>query len=107
MGTKIRHAIFYIAYTLVLLGAALYLTRWEIAPYLFAVGAAGITVSYLSVRTEQMNFRQKRLHRFNVLAGILMVVASGFMFRQGTEWILFLTLAAVFQTYAAFASSSK
>lgn len=106
MGSKVRNVIFGLSYALVIAGAMLYLTRWGFAPYLFAVGSAGVAVSYLSVRTDSMEFRQKRLHRFNVLAGVLMIVSSGLMFNSRTEWILCLFIAAIFQLYSAFAGGA-
>ena len=103
MESKIRSAIFCLSYTLVVIGAMLYLSKWGFAPYLFAVGSAGVAVSYLSVRVDNMEFRQKRLHRFNGVAGLLMIVSSGLMFNSRTEWILCLFIAAIFQLYSAFA----
>ena len=44
MNQQIRSIIFGVAGLLVLAGAILFLTHWAVAPYLFAVGAAGIPV---------------------------------------------------------------
>lgn len=107
MNQRVRSILFSIAYLLVLVGAILYLTQWEFAPYLFAMGAAGVTVSFLTLPTKEMELRERRLHRFHVIAGILMVCASGFMFKHRTEWILCLTISAIFQLYASFVSTSK
>ena len=41
MNQQIRSIIFGVAGLLVLAGAILFLTHWAVAPYLFAVGAAG------------------------------------------------------------------
>ncbi|MCX4381256.1 MAG: hypothetical protein OSJ51_05760 [Parabacteroides distasonis] len=49
MNQQIRSIIFGVAGLLVLAGAVLFLTHWAIAPYLFAVGAAGIAVCYLTL----------------------------------------------------------
>lgn len=102
MNQKVRTIVFNIASVLVLAGAVLYLTQWIFAPYLFAVGAAGIAISYLTLSTQDMGFRQKRLHRSNVIAGILMICSSGLMFKHRTEWILCLTISAILQVYTAF-----
>ena len=74
---KLRSIIFAVSALLVLAGAILYLTQWAVAPYLFAVGAAGVALSYLTTPVGDLDFRSRRLHRFNVMAGFLMVVASG------------------------------
>ena len=80
MNQQIRSIIFGVAGLLVLAGAILFLTHWAVAPYLFAVGAAGIAVCYLTLPVKDLDFRRRRLHRFNVFAGLLMIVSSGFMF---------------------------
>lgn len=104
---KIRTILFVVSACLVLAGAALYLTQWTVAPYLFAVGAAGIAVNYLTTPVGDLDFRGRRLHRFNVMAGFLMVVASGFQFNGRKEWVICLLIAAILQLYTAFASPKK
>ena len=101
---KIRTILFVVSACLVLAGAALYLTQWTVAPYLFAVGAAGIAVNYLTTPVGDLDFRGRRLHRFNVMAGFLMVVASGFQFNGRKEWVICLFIAAILQLYTAFVS---
>ena len=104
---KIRTILFVVSACLVLAGVALYLTQWTVAPYLFAVGAAGIAVNYLTTPVGDLDFRGRRLHRFNVMAGFLMVVASGFQFNGRKEWVICLLIAAILQLYTAFVSPKK
>lgn len=104
---KIRTILFVVSACLVLAGAALYLTQWTVAPYLLAVGAAGIAVNYLTTPVGDLDFRDRRLHRFNVMAGFLMVVASGFQFNGRKEWVICLFIAAILQLYTAFVSPKK
>ena len=104
---KIRTILFVVSACLVLAGAALYLTQWTVAPYLFAVGAAGIAVNYLTTPVGDLDFRGRRLHRFNVMAGFLMVVDSGFQFNGRKEWVICLFIAAILQLYTAFVSPKK
>ena len=66
MNQQIRSIIFGAAGLLVLAGAVLFLTHWAVAPYLFAAGAAGIAVCYLTLPVKDLDFRRRRLHRFNV-----------------------------------------
>jgi Ca2+/Na+ antiporter len=91
---------------LLLTGAAMYMTGVFISPYLFAVGAAGIAVSHLTVPVKHLKTRSRRLQMFNVIASLLMVVASVFMFQRRNEWIACLTIAAFLQLYAAFVVKS-
>lgn len=107
MNQQVRSWVFALSYILLLAGAMLYVVHWWMAPYLFAVGSAGVTVCYMSVPVVGMDLRHKRLHRFNVIAGILMVCASGFMFKERSEWILLLTVAAIFQVYTAFVGGKQ
>ncbi|MGM9797454.1 MAG: hypothetical protein ACI3ZY_07760 [Parabacteroides sp.] len=104
---RIRTILFVVSACLVLVGAVLYLTHWVAAPYLFAVGSAGIAVNYLTTPVGDLDFRSRRLHRFNVMAGFLMVVASGFQFNGRKEWVICLLIAAILQLYTAFVSPKK
>ena len=63
MNQQIRSIIFGVAGLLVLAGAVLFLTHWAVAPYLFAAGAAGIAVCYLTLPVKDLDFRRRRLHR--------------------------------------------
>lgn len=107
MNNRFRTILFDVAAVLVLLGAILYASDNRIAPYLFAAGAAGVSVCYLTLPVKDLNFRQKRLHRFNVIAGLLMICASGLMFDGRKEWVICLCVAAILQVYTAFVSGGK
>ena len=54
MNQKARTIIFNMAGLLILAGAVLFLTKWFLAPYLFAVGAAGMAVCFLTLPTKDM-----------------------------------------------------
>jgi acyl-CoA synthetase (AMP-forming)/AMP-acid ligase II len=97
-----RTTIIILSYTLVLVGAVLYPARWEYAPYLFAAGAAGVTVYYLTLPYQSSDYRMRRLQRINILAGISMLVASALMFKQEMAWVVFLLIAAMLQLYTSF-----
>ena len=103
---KLRAILFSVSACLVL-AAILALTKWSVAPYLFAVGSAGVAVNYLTTPVGDLDFRGRRLHRFNVMAGFLMVVASGFQFNGRKEWVVCLFIAAILQLYTAFVSSKN
>lgn len=107
MSEKTRTIIFRISAILLLVGAVLYLNAPHVAAYIFAIGAAGITICYMTVSSAGMDFHQRRLHRYNILSGILCIFASGLMFNQRKEWIICLAIATIFQTVSAFSSSKK
>jgi hypothetical protein len=87
---------------LVLAGATLYITDWIHVPYVFAVGTAGITVSFMTISYKNLGFRRRRLHRINVMAGASMIAASVFMFHERMEWVVFLFIAALLLIYTSF-----
>lgn len=107
MNEKTRTIIFNISALLLLAGAGLYLALPVVAPYLFAVGAAGIAISYLTMSTREMDFRKRRLHRYNILAGLLCIFASALMFSGRKEWVICLTISALFQLYTAFVAPKE
>ncbi|MCD8044001.1 MAG: hypothetical protein LUH10_13150 [Tannerellaceae bacterium] len=104
MNDKTRTLIFNISALLVLAGAVLYAIPLQIAPYLFAVGSAGMAVTQLTMIRAMADIRQRRLQRFNAIACVFLILASGLMFKERNEWIACLTIAAIFLTYSAFAS---
>lgn len=107
MNPSVKTSIYNFSGILVIVGAVLYLTHWMYAPYLFALGTAGIAIVYLTTPYRELDFRRRRLHRFNVFAGILMIVSSALMFRNRTEWVACLFIAAVLQLYTAFVTPKK
>jgi hypothetical protein len=87
---------------LVLIGAIMYIVHRIYAPYVFAAGAAGITVCFMTAPCKDQGFRRRRLHRINVMAGISMIASSVFMFREKMEWVVFLLIAALLILYTSF-----
>ncbi|MDR1644868.1 MAG: hypothetical protein LBS05_03440 [Tannerellaceae bacterium] len=102
MNQTIRTLLFQCSGLLLLAGAVLYVTKLSVAPYLFAFGAAGIAICYLTAPFKHLDTRRRRLQMFNLIAGLLMLVASVYMFKGRNEWILCLTIAAILQLYAVF-----
>ncbi|MDR2138378.1 MAG: hypothetical protein LBP50_02345 [Tannerella sp.] len=107
MNRQTRNIVFAVSGILVLTGAVLYPGKWMAVPYLFAAGAAGVTVCYLTVPSPPSDFRTRRLNRWNSLAGLALIAASVFMFRQRMEWVAFLLISALIQIYTSFVSSDK
>ena len=103
MNEKARTIVFNISALLLLAGAGLYLALPVAAPYLFAVGAAG----YLTMPIKDMDFRRRRLHRYNIFAGLLCIFASALMFSGRKEWMICLTISALLQLYTAFVTPKK
>ena len=102
MSQQVRNYLFMFSAVLVLTGAVLYIIRWVYAPYLFAVGAAGVTFCFLTAPYQDLDFRLRRLHRINIMAGISLIVSSIFMFRQRNEWVVFLLISSLLILYTSF-----
>ena len=107
MNEKARTIVFNISALLWRAGGGLYGGVAGVAPYLFAIGAAGIAVSYLTMPTKDMDFRRRRLHRYNIFAGLLCIFASALMFSGRKEWMICLTISALLQLYTAFVTPKK
>ena len=104
MSQQLRNYIFMFSGILVLAGAASFITDWIYAPYVFAVGAAGIAVCFMTIPYKNLDFRCRRLHRINVMAGVSMVASSVLMFKEMMEWVVFLLISALLILYTSFVS---
>lgn len=102
MNQQIRTILFIISALLLLAGTVLYIVDQSISPYLFAVGAAGLTLGYATEPNKETDLRKRRLQRYNLIAGFLMIAASMLMFNDRNEWVLCLSISAFLQLYAAF-----
>ncbi len=101
---KIYDIVGYIGAILILAGAILQFNKLSFAPFLLLIGA--VMFAYVQVvhnRYDGANFIIKRLRRQQIL-GALLLIATGFMmiFLNNNEWILCLTISAVFELYTAF-----
>lgn len=93
---------------LLLAGAMLQITRWEMAPILYTIGA--ILFAYVQVmsRYEGKNLIVRRLRRQQIIGAVLLVFAGVLMFvTRHNEWVLCLSAAAVIQLYTAFRIPSE
>ena len=88
---------------LLLVGAMLQITRWEVSPYLYTLGAVMFAYVQVMSRYEGKNLIVNRLRRQQILGAVLLVFAGVLMFvTRYNEWILCVTVAAVLQLYTAY-----
>lgn len=88
---------------LLLIGAMLQITRWELSPYLYTIGS--ILFAYVQVMDGYVgkNLIIRRLRRQQILGAVLLVFTGVLMFvTKHNEWILCLTVAAFLELYTAF-----
>lgn len=91
-----------------LAGAALMITGWSLAPYVYCVGALLFAAMQMADRYEGDDFTVKRLRRQQLLGSIMLLVTGVMMFvERHNGWIVTLTIAAVLQLYAAFRMPEK
>ena len=87
---------------LVVVGALLPLFVFEEwVPYVFAVGAAGMSVIRLITPYRGKNTRLRRLTLIELLATLILLFASYLMFQDGNDWIVLLTISAFLQLYTS------
>ena len=107
MSNTFRTILFSIAGILTIAGVILHFSLFVYAPYVFAVGVAGIAVHYLTISPKNMPLRQRGLHNLEILASLAMIVSSGLMFSNRKEWIICLFIAALILLYSAFVPGPK
>ncbi|MBP3552470.1 MAG: hypothetical protein J6K05_04770 [Bacteroidaceae bacterium] len=93
---------------LLLAGAALMITGWTLAPYLFCVGALLFAAMQMTDRYEGQDITVKRLRRQQLIGSLMLLVTGVLMFvERHNGWIVTLTIAAVIQLYTAFRMPEK
>jgi len=101
---KYQSLIFAIGAALLLIGAASYITRWNLSPYIYTVGAVAVAVVQFLTPYEGKDLVLKRLYRQQIFGAVFLVITGVLMFTlpHGNEWMLTLTIAAVLELYTAF-----
>lgn len=93
---------------LLLAGAALMITGWTLAPYLFCVGALLFAAMQMTDRYEGQDITVKRLRRQQLIGSLMLLVTGVLMFvERHNGWIVTLTISAVIQLYTAFRMPEK
>ena len=96
-------ALFVVGAIMLLTGAAVYVTGWTPAPYIYTVGATLVALAQFNTPLPVETPVLKRLRRQQLIGALLLIITGGFMlYTHGNEWIVSLTIAAVLQLYTAF-----
>lgn len=100
---KLLPGLYMVGGMMALAGAAVYITGWEVAPYIYIIGAALFALAQINTPYEGTNKNIKRLRRQQIVGALLLVVTGAFMFTtHNNEWIACLTIAAVIELYTSF-----
>ena len=106
--SKIYQIVQGVGAVLLLVGAMLQITRWELSPILYTIGAMMFAYVQVMSRYEGKNLIIRRLRRQQILGAVLLVFAGVLMFvTKHNEWVLCLTVAAILELYTAFRIPSE
>lgn len=95
-------AFFTVGAVMVLVGAAVYITGWQLAPYIYTVGATLVALAQINSPSKSKTPNVKRLRRQQIFGALLLVLTGAFMlFTHGNEWIVSLTIAAIVELYTS------
>lgn len=93
---------------LLLIGAALMITGWPPAPYIYCIGALLFASMQMADRYEGDDFIVRRLRRQQLFSSLMLLVTGVLMFiERHNGWIVTLTIAALIQLYTAFRMPEK
>ena len=96
-------ALFAVGAIMALTGAAVYITGWNYAPYIYTSGAGFIALAQVNTPVKGKSKILKRLRIQQIFGALALILTGAFMFTtHGNEWIACLTIAAVLELYTAF-----
>lgn len=96
-------ALFAVGAVMALVGAAVYITQWPYAPYIYTIGAGFVALAQINTPTKVKSKNLRRLRVQQIFGAIALVLTGAFMFTtHGNEWIACLTIAAILELYTAF-----
>ena len=106
----IQNLIFQAGGILLLLGIMMWIPRLSFAPYVFGVGALCFSSMQFVAGYEGRNMVIKRLRMQQVLGSIFLLVTAALLigsqfhlpYPTRNEWIVTLTVAAIFELYPSF-----
>ena len=100
---KTQQTIYIIGGILLVVGAALYITQWAWAPYIYIVGSFLFGAMQMLDRYTGNNFILRRLRRQQLLGAITLMLTGILMLScKHNKWILCLLVGCVLELYTAF-----
>lgn len=100
---KIQQTIYIIGGILLVVGAALYITQWAWAPYMYIIGSFMFGAMQMLDRYTGKSFILRRLRRQQLLGAIALMLTGVLMLASNhNEWILCLLVGCIFELYTAF-----
>lgn len=100
---KLQQIIYIIGGILLVVGAALYITQWTLAPYIYIIGAFMFGAMQMLDRYNGRNLVLRRLRRQQLLGAIALMLTGVLMFTcRHNEWILCMLVGCLVELYTAF-----
>ena len=94
-------ALFVVGAIMALAGAAVFITGWTYAPYIYTIGAGFL--AQVNTPGKGKSKTLKRLRIQQIFGALALILTGAFMFTtRGNEWIACLTIAAILELYTAF-----
>ncbi|MDL2213144.1 hypothetical protein LJC72_07365 [Bacteroides sp. OttesenSCG-928-D19] len=97
-------ALYVVGAVMALVGAAVFITGWLYAPYIYTIGATLFALAQINTPYRGSNKNIKRLYRQQMFGALALVLAGALMFfpYQKNGWIVVLTIGALIELYTAF-----
>lgn len=103
MKKKLAQYTYILGGILLVAGAALYITRWAWAPYLYLSGSFMFGAMQMADRYTGKNWILKRLRRQQIFGAImLMLTGVAMLVCKHNEWILCLLVGCLLELYTSF-----
>lgn len=100
---KLQQTVYIIGGILLVVGAALYITRWVGAPYVYIAGSFMFGAMQMLDRYTGNNFMLRRLRRQQILGAITLMLTGILMLTcKHNEWILCMLVGCIMELYTAF-----
>lgn len=108
--SKIQIFIYRAGGLLILVGCLLWMVKLSFAPYMYCAGAIAFAAMQFMARYEGKSTVVRRLRRQQLLGSFFLLLTGVFIFgnmlhityMRHNEWIVCLTVAAIFEFYTAF-----
>ena len=99
---QMMQAFMLVGAVMALTGAAVYITGWGLAPYVYTIGATLFAMGQINTPARVQNAIVRRLRRQQIFGALILVLTGAFMlFTHGNEWIVSLPIAAILQLYTS------
>ncbi len=97
---NVKDILYRLSGILILFSALFYLFEPVIASWVMAVSVLIFTVVTVTTPYPGKSIRGKRLFNFQVIACMLMIASTYLMFKQRSEWPLFMLIGAILLLYS-------